>query len=412
MAKIKQITDTAGTTHDIAVKWDNVEGKPDVLHSGNYNNYSPSLTGTGASGEWNITASGVTNSALSDKKSLKLALVDGNNIKHIDTLKWDNSSKTLLLYTNNLDTSGSIFAKGTIFFDDEATAEIYHTANDNTLHLSGQFLDLYSDKTTIGGNLDCIGTCTFKDSIGVGGNLECNKIVLDSTNNDYIESVNDKITINSDNFVIITTDLEVTGDLALSSGSIYCYGSINCDEGFNGNLNGTATNATNVNVTTSSTSSNYPLVFTSSVTAGNKRLYTDTANSLYYNPSTNLLKIDSGKVEATNGFYETSDERLKDIIKPLTVDLDKLAKLRKVYFNWKDTEKYNDTQQLGMIAQDVQAIYPELVSEAEDGQLSLAYDKLSVIALEAIDVLHKENDELKSRIERLETLVNQLIEKN
>lgn len=58
---------------------------------------------------------------------------------------------------------------------------------------------------------------------------------------------------------------------------------------FSGTLSGTATNATYVNVSTSSSNSSYPLVFTSSVSAGNKTLYTDTANSLYYNPSTNAL---------------------------------------------------------------------------------------------------------------------------
>jgi hypothetical protein len=83
--------------------------------------------------------------------------------------------------------------------------------------------------------------------------------------------------------------------------------------------------------------------------------------------------------------------------------------LRKVYFNWKD--KPDSNLQLGMIAQDVQELYPEIVSEA-DGQLSLSYEKLSVIALEAIDVLHNENKELKNRIEKLESLFNKLIEKN
>ena len=55
-----------------------------------------------------------------------------------------------------------------------------------------------------------------------------------------------------------------------------------------------ATNAANVGILGNSTSSNYPLVFTGSVntstsSAVNKKLYTDTANSLYYNPSINAL---------------------------------------------------------------------------------------------------------------------------
>ena len=185
---------------------------------------------------------------------------------------------------------------------------------------------------------------------------------------------------------------------------------------FHGALSGNATtatnatNATNVNVTTSSTSSNYPLVFTSSVTAGNKRLYTDTVNSLYYNPKTNLLKIDSGKVEATNGFYETSDERLKDFQEDIEVNFSYLHNIPKKYYSWKDDTTY--TRHIGTSAQEVQKYYPELVNTDETGYLTMNYDKLSVVALKAIDVLHeevtelkKENTELKERLARLEELI-------
>lgn len=58
---------------------------------------------------------------------------------------------------------------------------------------------------------------------------------------------------------------------------------------FIGSLSGTATNATNVNIATSSVNDNFPLLFTTNVTAGNKRVYTDSANELKYNPSTNTL---------------------------------------------------------------------------------------------------------------------------
>lgn len=115
---------------------------------------------------------------------------------------------------------------------------------------------------------------------------------------------------------------------------------------------------------------------------------------------------------STNGFWEDSDERLKNIIKPVKVDLDELSKLRKIYYIWKNP-KDDQSLQLGMIAQDVQKIYPELVSvDKETGYLSLAYDRLSVLALEAIDNIYlmikdlkKENELLKARIEKLEKLL-------
>jgi hypothetical protein len=114
------------------------------------------------------------------------------------------------------------------------------------------------------------------------------------------------------------------------------------------------------------------------------------------------VQIIDSKVKAPNGFFQTSDARLKNIIEPISVDLDKLSKLHKVYFKWKDNSSSNN--EIGMIAQDIQKIYPELVYE-DGGHLSLAYDKLSVIALEAIDVLNEKNKELEKRIEKLESII-------
>ena len=85
----------------------------------------------------------------------------------------------------------------------------------------------------------------------------------------------------------------------------------------------------------------------------------------------------------------------------------KLEGIRKVYYLWKD-DSSNDTQ-LGVIAQDVQKLYPELVSVNSDtGYLSLSYDKLSVVALAAVDELHKTLNEVKEENKRLRELVKQL----
>lgn len=124
-----------------------------------------------------------------------------------------------------------------------------------------------------------------------------------------------------------------------------------------------------------------------------------------YTTYAKIYMSNSGAVYASSGFYESSDERLKRILNPVKVNLDDLSKLRKVYYLWRD--KSENGRQLGMIAQDVQKLYPELVStDKNTGYLSLAYDKLSVIALEAIDTLYEEYKQLKERVNELEKLLH------
>lgn len=116
----------------------------------------------------------------------------------------------------------------------------------------------------------------------------------------------------------------------------------------------------------------------------------------------------SESVYAAEGFYEESDERLKNFANPIDIDLDKLAALRKAYFTWKkdgDDAKLN----IGVSAQEVQALFPEVVTELEDGYLNVDYTKLSVVALAAIDKLHENQKALEDRIAKLESLVDALI---
>lgn len=116
-----------------------------------------------------------------------------------------------------------------------------------------------------------------------------------------------------------------------------------------------------------------------------------------------------GEVSAA-GFYETSDARMKNFSTTIKCDLDKLSQLPKKYFTWKSdtTNKLH----IGTSAQAVQEIYPELVNEDENGTLSIAYDKLSVVALAAVDKLYEEiktlqnkNFALEARISNLEKLL-------
>jgi hypothetical protein len=110
----------------------------------------------------------------------------------------------------------------------------------------------------------------------------------------------------------------------------------------------------------------------------------------------------TGQLTTSDGTYTSSDERLKNFYDEIEVDLDSMSQINKKYFSYKDSNKI----QIGVSAQEVQKLYPELVGE-NDGYLTVAYDKLSVIALKAIDVLHQDNLKLKAEIEELKKLIAQ-----
>ena len=93
-----------------------------------------------------------------------------------------------------------------------------------------------------------------------------------------------------------------------------------------------------------------------------------------------------------------SDERYKENIKPIESALDKALKLQGVTFDWKESDSILDIKEdIGFIAQDVQKVVPELVRENEDGKLSLRYQGITPILLEAIKELKAEIDLLKSK---------------
>ena len=115
--------------------------------------------------------------------------------------------------------------------------------------------------------------------------------------------------------------------------------------------------------------------------------------------------IKSGGVYAVNGFYQYSDERLKDFSNDISVNLDTLSKLPKKYYTWKNDTKDEYTH-IGTSAQELMKVYPELVKQDEEGMLTVDYSKLSIIALKAVDMLHDENIKLKMELDKIKERLN------
>ena len=97
------------------------------------------------------------------------------------------------------------------------------------------------------------------------------------------------------------------------------------------------------------------------------------------------IVVDNYAVLIADSFNCASDMNLKKNVVPLDGALDKIDHIRGVYHDWIDEK--NDEHAIGVIAQEVEAVYPELVRHGADGYLSVNYPKLTAVLLQALKEL-------------------------
>lgn len=104
-----------------------------------------------------------------------------------------------------------------------------------------------------------------------------------------------------------------------------------------------------------------------------------------------LTVFGNGDVKAEGDMvaYNSSDSRLKTNIKVIPNALEKVKQLQGVTFNWNDlaVNKDQESKQVGLIAQQVQAVLPEAVNQRSDGYLGVDYEKLVPLLIQAINEL-------------------------
>ena len=152
--------------------------------------------------------------------------------------------------------------------------------------------------------------------------------------------------------------------------------------------------STDTKNTTGTSNSTSKLYLVGGTTQSSTGVVTYSNSSVY----TQSGKLYATQMNATNGFYETSDARLKNFKDDIKV-LDVVSEIPTKYFAWKKDEEVENVDpelHIGTSAQEIQKIYPDLVTENEEGELLVDYARLSVIALAAIKELKKEIDTLKS----------------
>jgi hypothetical protein len=103
--------------------------------------------------------------------------------------------------------------------------------------------------------------------------------------------------------------------------------------------------------------------------------------------------------------YSTSDKRLKENIKPLDSALDKVLQISGVEFDWKElTEEEkktihgNEGHDVGVIAQEIEEVLPEVVTERDTGYKAVKYEKIVPLLIEAIKEQQKQINKLEEKL--------------
>jgi len=168
-----------------------------------------------------------------------------------------------------------------------------------------------------------------------------------------------------------------------NAGTITATFSGNLTGNVTGNVAGNATSADTVDTTATSSNATYYVTFvdSSSSSAGETIRMSST---LTYNPSTQV-------------FTNSSDERLKTNIVGINGAISKVQQLRGVEFDWISSGHHS----IGVIAQDVEKVVPELVETRDDGMKGVDYGKLTALLIEAVKEQQNQIDELKAKIDEL-----------
>jgi hypothetical protein len=131
--------------------------------------------------------------------------------------------------------------------------------------------------------------------------------------------------------------------------------------------------------------------------------------------STGALTV-TGAISATGDIiaFATSDARLKTDIKSIDNALDKVASLRGITYSWNEiglnsfdvetVPPYLMEREVGLIAQDVQEVLPEVVVTRTNGYLAMRYERVVPLLVEAIKELREQVNELRKVTNNVPTL--------
>lgn len=165
----------------------------------------------------------------------------------------------------------------------------------------------------------------------------------------------------------------------------------------NQGISGSKTFSSTDGVTTFYTSAS----FNNGFTVNANSVVTGSLSVGFTDPATTVV----GRIDAANDVvvFSTSDERLKSNISSIEDPLEKISSIRGVKFDWIEEPSLQKLHgfigtDIGVIAQEVEAVLPEIVTDKFTGYKGVKYDKLIPLLIEAIKELNSKVQDLEDRL--------------
>jgi len=116
-----------------------------------------------------------------------------------------------------------------------------------------------------------------------------------------------------------------------------------------------------------------------------------------------LGNISGSQIEASGDViaFGSSDRRLKDNITPITEPLWKLNQIGGYTFDWNDKQDTYEGNDVGVIAQEIEEVLPQLVKTRDTGYKAVKYEKIVPLLIESIKELNKKVEDIEKNCDCL-----------